>query len=55
MKIKFTGEIELPFADDRGSYDIWLLNFIEQVIKDGPELDDIYAKLKLAWEPVKNE
>lgn len=53
MKIQFTGEIELPFADDRGSYDIWLLNYIEQAIKDGPELDDTYKKLKLFWDVVK--
>ena len=48
-KIEFHGEIELPFADDRGSYDIWLLSAIEEAIIEGPEADDIYEKLKLRW------
>lgn len=49
MKVKFVGEIELPFADDRGSYDIWLVTHIADIIEAGPELDDIYEKLKLSW------
>lgn len=50
MKITFTGTIELlEKFDDRGSVDIWLLNTIEDAIKQGPELDDIYEKLGLIW------
>ena len=63
MKIRFQGEVDLPFADDRGSYDIWLLDAIEQAlfsrmystVKEGPETDDIYTKLNLSWEPVNED
>jgi hypothetical protein len=51
MKIKFTGEIEIPDgADDRGTVDFWVIQTIEQIIQDGPESDDIYDKLKLTWD-----
>lgn len=53
MRITFKGSIELPFADDRGSYDIWLIDAIQEAIENGPELDDIYEALGLSWEPSK--
>lgn len=52
MKIRFTGEIELPYADDRGSYDHWLISTIEEIIEEGPETDNIFEKLNLSWEPI---
>jgi hypothetical protein len=56
MKIKFTGVIELPeVPDERGTVDVWLLNIIEEIIENGPELDDIYDKLNLSWEVYDKE
>jgi len=55
MKIKFTGTINLPYADDMGSYDIWLINTIQDIIEAGPETDDIYDKLSLSWKPIDKE
>ena len=53
MKITFIGSIDLPFADDRGSYDIWLIQTLQEIIEKGPEIEDIYQALSLSWEPSK--
>lgn len=54
MRIKFTGYWNIPpegaVLDDRGSVDIWLLNFIKETIEAGPETDNIYEALELSWE-----
>jgi len=50
MRVFFKGSVELPYADDRGSYDIWLLKAIKQAIENGPETDDIYEALSLHWD-----
>lgn len=57
MLIKFTGYMLIPskdIPDDRGSVDVWLLNFIESTIENGPESDDIYENLALSWENVED-
>jgi len=47
--IKFKGEVELPYADDRGSYDHWLVGTIKEAIEAGPETDNIFEALNLSW------
>lgn len=51
MKIQFVGEIDLPFADDRGTYDIWLIEHIRWVLEDSKETDEIFSRLNLSWDP----
>ena len=50
MRVKFTGYVDLPFADDRGSYDIWLLQEIVDRISAAPETDEAYEALEMEWE-----
>lgn len=48
--VKFQGTVELEDADDRGTYDIWLVRAIQKAIETGPEIDDVYQKINLSWE-----
>ncbi len=56
MRVRFTGYYDLPETpEDRGAVDVWLLNHIENVIAQGPELHDIFEALELSWEDVAAE
>lgn len=50
FKVTFTGEVLLPFADDRGSYDIWLVQAIKAAVLNAKHHDDVFDELKLSWE-----